>query len=137
MSNQSISYGKILILSTDEEEVKTLIHEIEHMNYLVQAFGAIADFKDQLRAEPCLAGILDIDSVPLDNRTIRELTVLFPSVGFLCTSRERFHPQLKEAISFHIFACLYKPVDPDELLYWLRCIRESEAESSDPPAAPR
>lgn len=136
MSNPPISKGIIFILSKDAEEVRTLSHEIEQQNYSVQTFGAVTDLKQGLRAESCLAGILDLDSVPLDNRAIRELTVRFPSVGFLCTSRERGHPQLKEAIIFHIFACLYKPVDPDELLYWLRCIRESEAESRDPPAAP-
>jgi hypothetical protein len=71
---------------------------------------------------------MDIDSVPVDNRTIRELTIKHPETYFLCTSKDRFHPDLKDAICYHIYACLNKPVDPDELFYWLRSIDEDDAD---------
>lgn len=136
MSNNLKSKDKICILSSDRGEIRTISQEVEP-DYKVRSFDTITGFEAELSLESCVAGILDVDSVPLDNRTIRKLKRRFPSVEFLCTSRERVHPQLKEAMSFHIVACLHKPVDPDELLYWLRCIRESEAESKDSPAANR
>jgi len=34
---------------------------------------------------------------------------------------------LKDAIRNHIYACLTKPVDMDEITYWLRCIREDQS----------
>lgn len=74
----------------------------------------------------CMAILLDLDSIDVENRTIRDLVLKYPGVPFLCTSRDRFHPELKDAICYHIFACINKPVDPDELLYWLRCIREDQ-----------
>jgi hypothetical protein len=40
-------------------------------------------------------------------------------------SSDRFHPELKDAICYHIYACLTKPLDYDELLYWLRCIEDN------------
>jgi DNA-binding NarL/FixJ family response regulator len=73
-----------------------------------------------------VAVVLDIDSVPVDNRTIRKLALKYPGVRFLCTSKDRFHPELKDAICYHIYACLTKPVDPDELLYWIKSIYEEE-----------
>lgn len=79
----------------------------------------------------CNCVILDLDSIRIDNRTIRELTILYPHIYFLCMSKDRFHPELKDAICYHIYACLTKPLDYDELLYWLRCIdNDNEATSS-------
>jgi hypothetical protein len=37
-------------------------------------------------------------------------------------SKILYNPELKEAICCHLFACLKKPVDSDELLYWLKSI---------------
>lgn len=71
-----------------------------------------------------MAVIMDIDSVAVDNRSIRNLTLAYPGVSFLCTSWDRFHPELQDAICYHIYACLNKPIDPEELLYWLKCIRD-------------
>jgi len=78
-----------------------------------------------------MAVILDIDSFPMTNSEIRELTINFPRVCFLCLSEDRFHPELKDAICYHIYACMAKPVDPDEMIYLLRCIREDETGSEN------
>jgi DNA-binding NarL/FixJ family response regulator len=72
-------------------------------------------------------GFMDIDSVAVDNRVIRELAADYPATPFLCISRERVHPELQDAIRNHIYACLTKPVDMDEITYWLRCIREDQS----------
>ena len=45
---------------------------------------------------------------------------------FLCTSKDRFHPELKDAICYHIYACLNKPVDPDEMVFWIKSIFDEE-----------
>ena len=68
----------------------------------------------------------DIDTIPADNRTIRDLTAKFPKVYFFCLSRQAIHPELKDAISHHIYACLNRPIDPDELFYWLQSIVDEE-----------
>ena len=87
-------------------------HVVDHMDGLVEALAGNSAF--------CV--ILDLDTLDVNNQTIRKLTIQFPHVYFLCTSRNRFHPELKDAICYHIYACLTKPLDYDELLYWLRCI---------------
>ncbi|MBW1842218.1 MAG: hypothetical protein JRI75_10570, partial [Deltaproteobacteria bacterium] len=78
--------------------------------------------------------IVDIDTISIDNRTTRELAKKNPMVHFFCMSKKRFHPEIKEAISDYFFACLTKPIDPDELSYWLRSICEDETENKNPPS---
>lgn len=124
---------KIVVLSADADETAALIRIIETGRYRTGACDSISTLEGLLRAETCLAVIIDVDNIALDNRTIRGLTRTFPSVFFLCLSRERFHPNLKEAISRYFFACLKKPVDPDELFYFLECIRDNEPETRAPP----
>jgi len=33
-----------------------------------------------------------------------------------------FHPELEEAMSNYIFACLSKPADEDELVFWIKSL---------------
>jgi len=73
-----------------------------------------------VRAGACQAVILDLDSLPVDNRLLRNLRRKDPSVRIIVLSSRRFHPELEEAMSTHIYACLSKPVDSEELIYWLK-----------------
>ena len=82
--------------------------------------------EQHIKDSGCQAIFWDIDTVPVDNRTVRELTLKFPGVYFFCLSKHPFHPELKDAICYHIYACLNRPVDPDELFFWLRSIEENE-----------
>jgi DNA-binding NtrC family response regulator len=50
------------------------------------------------------------------------MTLKNPGVYFLCTSADRFHPDLQEALCYHIYACIKKPIDPDELIYLIQSI---------------
>ena len=90
--------------------------------------NSLPDLEVYLGKKDCRVVLMDIDSVPVDNRTIRELTIKHPEAHFLCTSKDRFHPDLKDAICYHIYACLNKPIDLDELFYWLKSIFEEDAD---------
>ena len=98
--------------------------------YQIDMVDSLEGLWSRLAQSPAfLAVLLDVDSVQVENRTIRDLVLKHPGIPFLCTSRDRFHPELKDAICYHIFACINKPVDPDELLYWLRCIRDDQEQA--------
>jgi DNA-binding NtrC family response regulator len=105
------------------EEMRTILESRQYMVAVIQSFSRLEDL---ILSEDYLAVIIDIDSVPVDNRMIRNLAITYPGVRFLCTSKDRFHPDLRDAICYHIYACLNKPVDPDELLYWIKSIFEEE-----------
>lgn len=124
----------ILIVNSDREESALLAEMIHSAGCRIHLCHSMADMMATLAGSPFMAVVLDIDSLDMDNRAIRNLTLAYPDTCFLCTSRERFHPELKEALCYHIFACINKPVDPDELVYWIRCIRDDQTDSRDPPA---
>ena len=117
--------GVVLLdgIKESSEELRTIL---ESRQYPVAVIRSFSRLEDLILSEDYLAVIIDIDSVPFDNRLIRNLAIAYPGVHFLCTSEDRFHPELRDAICYHIYACLNKPVDPDELLYWIKSIFEEE-----------
>jgi DNA-binding NtrC family response regulator len=117
---------RILIINTDKKQCRELGELIEKEHYSVSALHSLQNLETRLEGNKFQAVIIDIDAVPIDNRTIRKLTLKFPEVYFFCLSVQPFHPELKDAICYHIYACLNKPVDEDELFYFLRSIYENE-----------
>jgi len=121
---------KIIILDADQESSAELSEILSSKSFPVTNGCGLPLLEDALDSGQYTAVVLDIDTIPIDNRKIRDLAIKYPAVRFLCTSKERFHPELKDAICYHIYACLNKPVDPDELLFWIKSIYE-EDESPD------
>jgi DNA-binding NtrC family response regulator len=122
---------RILIINTDKKQCRELGELIEKEHYSVSALHSLQNLETRLEGNKFQAVIIDIDAVPIDNRTIRKLTLKFPEVYFFCLSVQPFHPELKDAICYHIYACLNKPVDEDELFYFLRSIYENEPDSNN------
>lgn len=116
----------VFVVNADSEDSSGISHLLEEAGCLAQTVGSPAELKDLLKDKACMAVIMDIDSVAVDNRTIRDLASAVPAIPFLYLSKERLHPELKDSIRDHIYACLTKPIDSDELTYWLRCIREDD-----------
>lgn len=116
----------IVVVDSDQDQCRRLCTLLEKNQYSTISIHSIQLLEANLKQHICPAVILDIDTIPVDNRTVRKLTLKFPNVYFFCLSEQPFHPELKDAICFHIYACLNKPVDPDELLYWIKCTYEEE-----------
>ena len=117
----------IAVLDADQKECHRLCNLLEKNQYPTIPMHSIQYLESNLKQSNCLAVILDIDTISVDNRTIRDLTIRFPGVYFFCLSERPFHPELHDAISYHIYACLTKPVDPDELSFWIKSIYEEES----------
>ena len=117
---------KIAIMAADPDSMGELSGIINSGNYAYTEVHALSSVESLLDSDKYLAVVIDIDSVQVDNRTIRTMALKYPGVRFLCTSKDRFHPELKDAICYHIYACLNKPVDPDELLFWIKSIYAEE-----------
>jgi len=117
---------KIILISKNKQEIESLKHNPVLGQYELFPIDETEKLGELLSRTNSFCVILDIDSIQVDNRTIRKLTIQYPQVYFLCMSIDRFHPDLKDAICYHIYACLTKPLDEDELLYWLKCIEDEE-----------
>ena len=121
-----IGQKTILFMNADPEESAGISFLLKETDFSAQSVASPSELKKKLKDAIFMAVIIDLDSVAVDNRTIRDLASAFPSIPFLCISKERFHPELRDSIRNHIYACLTKPIDPDELGYWLKCIREDD-----------
>ena len=116
----------ILVLDSNAQGSQELCDILKSQHYPTATTQSLSELESCIEEENHIAVIIDIDSVPVDNRSIRNLALKHPGVRFLCTSKDKFHPELKDAICYHIYACINKPVDPDELLYWIKSIYEEE-----------
>ena len=123
---------EIVVLDADEKECQQLCAMIEEGHYRATSIHSLPNLERYLLGSACLVVILDVETVP-DNRAIRDLTIKHPGIYFLGMSRHRFNPELREAICYHLYACLNKTVDPDELFYWLKSIFEDEAGQKNSP----
>jgi DNA-binding NtrC family response regulator len=129
--------SRILIVCDHQNEWIDLRNELKSNNYITDHARSLDEMTTFLKAMSFLTVIIDIDSIPVDNLIIRKLTLEFPGAPVLCVSQDKFHPELKDAICYHIYACLNKPIDTEELLYWLQCIRKDETGSRGPPSGKR
>ena len=122
---------RIVVLDTDEQHSKVLCTMLEAKQYHAVPMRSLDSIQRYIQKSNCLAVILDVDNESVDNRSIRQLTVDNPEVYFFAMSQHSYNPDFKESMSYHICACLNKPVDQDEMLYWLRCIEKNDEKSQD------
>ena len=122
----------IVVVDADQNQCRRFCALLKKSRYSPISMHSIKCLEENLKQSNSLAVIIDIDTVPIDNRTVRELTIKFPDVYFFCLSEQLFHPELKDAICYHIYACINKPIDPDELFYFLRSIYENEMDPNKP-----
>lgn len=114
----------ILMASSDKRESRELCAILNSHGYRTIRSHSLADLGTQLRENDCRVLVLDLDHFSIDNRLIKELSRQHPGLTIIALSSRTFHPELEEALSSHISACLVKPVDIDELLFWLRSLGE-------------
>jgi DNA-binding NtrC family response regulator len=113
---------KLIFLSKRGSEHQELGLSLLKRNIEVFFLESLPDLKMTLKESPCSIAVLDIDAFPLGNREIKELKSSFPDTSLFCLSGEPFHPEIREAISNHIFACMVKPLDFEELIFWVESV---------------
>lgn len=127
---------KVLVVNAIKREADGIGDILLPAGYTPWMVDNIEGVEPALSAGDCLAVLLDLDSLEVSNRTVRQMTLKFPQVCFLGTSWKTLHPELQDAICYHIYACIQKPLDPDELLYWLKCIRQDQRTTPGDARAP-
>jgi DNA-binding NtrC family response regulator len=113
---------EIVVLDTDQTRSGELYDMLDEQDCEVTQVESLPHLEQFFEKNPCQVAIMDIDAVSVTNRSIRHMAVKNPGTYFLCLSEDRFHPELKEALRDHIYACIKKPVDPEELHYWIKSI---------------
>jgi DNA-binding NtrC family response regulator len=126
-------HGMIVVVDANLDERQELCRLLEQSRYQTASMQSLAELLNHLQESSCHAVILDLDSLPVDNRFIRNLCKENPYLCVIGISGRPFHPELEEAIRTHISACLSKPVNVEELIYWLKSICGGEPSSRASP----
>ncbi len=128
---------KIVVLDTDDKHCLELCAMLGEKDYHAIPVSSLDGMEKYFQKSACMAVIVDIEHASIDNSTVRNLSINYPGVYFFGMSKRHYNPTLREAICYHIYVCLNKPVDLDELFYWLKSIniREDTADSDIKPEA--
>jgi DNA-binding NtrC family response regulator len=110
----------ILVVSANEQYCLELCAALKGEDYSVRLLDSLEHLAGDIKACDCRLAILDLDSLPVDNRLIKKLKRKNPSLRIIGFSSRSFHPELQEAMSSHIYACLGTPVDEEELVFWVK-----------------
>ena len=118
--------GPIIIIDSDKEQSRKLCEILRTHHYTSKVLPGLSDLGPDTSHEKQRVVILNLDSVSLDNRLIRDIKKKESSLQIIAISSKSFHPELEESIRDFVYACLRQPVDPDELIYWIKSIHEND-----------
>jgi len=112
----------VIVLAADIEQLKDLRTALAGGPYRIMECESCANLSGLISESGSSVLILDLDSISVDNKFLRHLKADNSGLSILTLSRQKLHPELRESISSYIHACLSKPLDADELNFWLRSI---------------
>jgi DNA-binding NtrC family response regulator len=116
---------KVVVIDGDGQHAQPLCDLLQDLNYSVSLIHSLKDLEQELHKDPEVAVILDLDTVPVNNQFFRGLRKIHPRLQMLGVSKLSYHPGLEEVIGSHLFACLVKPLDVEELSFMLKSISET------------
>jgi DNA-binding NtrC family response regulator len=114
----------VVVVDADEQQRQEMCAVLEREDYRTVSLHSLATLNQEIQEGTRRVVILDLDTIPVDNRFFRGLKKENPGVCVIGLSSRPFHPELKEAMSSHIYACLGKPVDEEELVFWVKSLCE-------------
>jgi len=115
----------VVVIDADRQHGRQFCGLLHDLNYSVSLIHSLKDLEQELHKDPEVAVILDLDTVPVTNQFLRGLRKIHPQLHMLGVSKLSYHPGLEEVIGSHLFACLVKPLDVEELSFWLKSISEN------------
>ena len=113
---------EVLVLDPDERQSRNLRDLLTDHDYTTISMNSLVNMDQYIEENDCRALILNLDNVAVTNKIFRELKRKKPLLNIIALSKRQFHPELEEALREYISVCLAKPVDSDELVYWLKTI---------------
>jgi DNA-binding NtrC family response regulator len=114
----------IVVLDADKEQCSKLCDILQQSYYRLTPMYSLPDLERSLQEpeESYSVVIIDLDTLPVDIHLFRRLKKIKPTLHIIGLSIRPFHPELEEAMTKYIYACLSKPVDEDELDFWIKSL---------------
>jgi DNA-binding NtrC family response regulator len=117
----------VAVADADEQQCWKSCALLQQLDYQATPLYSLPGLEVYLKNQPNGILILDVDNLAVDNRFFRELKRQAPGLYVLALSSQSYHPGLEEAMGSHIYACLAKPLDLEEISYWMKSIAENVA----------
>ena len=116
----------LVLIDADKKQCQEVCAWLKKLNYAAAPLFAPDDLKKHLGRDPIKVVLVDLDTVAVDNNFFRALKKQHPDICVLVFSSLPYHPGLEEAMGSYIYACLAKPLDTEELVYWLKSLSENQ-----------
>ncbi len=113
---------EVVVLDADQKQGNNLCRLLTDHHYETAPLSSLKALDDYLEQSECRALIMNLDNVAVSNKALRELKRKKPLINIIAVSERQFHPELEEALREYISVCLAKPIDTDELMYWLKTV---------------
>ena len=113
------------MLDIDKLQCENICTMLTDNSFETIPMGSIGEMSEYIEGKDCQALIVNLDSTPVNNIILRDLKKKKPMMNIIALSERQFHPELAEALRDHINVCLKKPVDQDELIFWMKSIFEN------------
>ncbi len=112
------------MVGAGEEEFRAVSIALAEEGFSTERLPSLSlkEIAERLGSEEIRVLIVDLDAVEADNRFFKAIKKRRPDVFVIGLSGRRFHPELEEAMSRYIDACLAKPVDGEELVFWVKSV---------------
>ena len=112
----------IVVLDANKKQCQGICSFLDELNYRATPKYSVKDLSEFMQEGHCGLLILDLDTIEVDKNLFRKLKRTKPSLSIVGLSSRSFHPELQEAMSSHIYACLSKPLDEEELIFWVKSL---------------
>lgn len=113
---------EVVVLDADQKQGNNLCRLLTDHQYETAPLSSLKALDDYLEQSECRALIMNLDNVAVNNKALRQLKRKKPLINIIAVSERQFHPELEEALREYISVCLAKPIDTDELMYWLKTV---------------
>ena len=113
---------EVVVLDADQKQGNNLCRLLTDHQYETAPLSSLKALDNYLEQSECRALIMNLDNVAVSNKALRELKRKKPLINIIAVSERQFHPELEEALREYISVCLAKPIDTDELMYWLKTV---------------
>jgi DNA-binding NtrC family response regulator len=121
----------VVVVDADQENGQEFCIVLQGLNYDAVPLTSLEELDQHIRKNQDFTVILNLDSVSADQHFFRAVKKRHPRLYFLGISQLKYHPGLEEVVGSHLYACLVKPLDLEELDYWLKSIGENLSQSKE------
>ena len=121
----------VLVVDADQGNGQEFCTVLKGLEYDAVLLSSLTELEKHIRRNQDFTVILNLDSVSADQHFFRAVKKKHPRLYFLGISRLKYHPGLEEVVGSHLYACLVRPLDVEELDYWLKSIGENLSQSKE------